>query len=123
MAEITRCRHEETQAEAELPTDALAAWIAHGWEPISDSRTVESAEAERVTAENTAAAHVQDVVEAITAQKLTVAEVLEEVGDDPAAAAAALQVEQSTENPRSTLVARLNQITNPAGDAGTPKEN
>lgn len=119
MAELTRCKHPETGGVAELPTDSLAAWKAHGWEPISGSRTLEAAEAERVTAENLAAAEVDAVVETITAEHLTVDEVLAEVGDDPATAAAALQVEQSHESPRSTLVARLIQI---AGDAGNQKE-
>ena len=55
MSEITRCRNAEINAEAELPTDALHAWRARGWEPISDSRTVEAADLERVDAENAAA--------------------------------------------------------------------
>lgn len=123
MAEQTRCRHNETGAEAELPTEALAAWQAHGWEPISDSRSYEAAEAERVQVETAAAAHVAEVVAVLTTGRLTVDKVLEQVGEDPNAAVAALQVEQSHENPRTTLVARLNQIINPAGDAGTTKEN
>ena len=55
MSEVTRCRNAEINAEAELPTDALHAWRARGWEPISDSRTVEAADLERVDAENAAA--------------------------------------------------------------------
>lgn len=122
MAGVTRCRNEGINAEAELPTDALAAWQARGWEPIGEDRTIQEAEAERVAADNAAAARVEAVVETLTAEKLTVDEVIAAVGDDAAAAAAALQVEQSHENPRSTLVARLSQIINPAGDAGNTKE-
>lgn len=120
MAEQTRCKHNVTGAEAELPTESLGAWQAHGWEPISDSRTFEDAEAERVDAENQSAARVRAVVNTLTVDHPTVEKVLEQVGDDPATAEAALQVEQSHENPRSTLVARLNQI---AGDVGNTKES
>ena len=124
MPGVTRCRHAEIGAESEIPTDALAAFVARGWEPIGESRSVEDANQERVDAENAAAWHVADVVEILTSDEhLTVAETLAEVGDDPEAATVALQVEQSHENPRTTLVARLNQITNPAGDAGPSKEH
>jgi hypothetical protein len=124
MAELTRCRHNETGAEAELPTEALGAWHAHGWDPISDSRSFEAADVERVQAEEAAAAHIQGVIETLSSTKRpNIDAVLEEVAEDPAAAAAAMQIEQARENPRTTLVDRLNQIINPAGDAGTQKEN
>jgi len=55
MPGVTRCKHDEIGAEAELPTDALDAWKARGWEPISDSRSRHAAEVERVDAENAAA--------------------------------------------------------------------
>ena len=55
MADVTRCRNAEINAEAELPTDALHAWKARGWEPVTDSRSMEAAEVERVEAENAAA--------------------------------------------------------------------
>ena len=123
MPGVTRCKHAEIGAEAELPTDALVAWQARGWEPISGSRSVEAAELERIDAENAAAAHVEAVVEVLTADKRpTIETVLDEVGDDIDAAAAVLAVEQANESPRTTLVARLNQIINPAGDAGNTKE-
>lgn len=51
----TRCRNETIGAEVELPTDALVAYMARGWDPISESRTIEQADAERVAAENAAA--------------------------------------------------------------------
>ena len=123
MAEVTRCRHDEIGAESELPTDVLGYWVARGWEPISKSRPSEVAEQERIDAENVAIARVDAVVEVLATEHLTVTETLDAVEDDPDAAAAALVVEQSTENPRTTLVARLNQITKPAGDAGNTKES
>jgi len=55
MADLTRCRNTTIDAEAELPTDALRAWKARGWEPITESRSESAAEAERVDAENAAA--------------------------------------------------------------------
>lgn len=55
MPGVTRCTHAETGGEAELPTDALAAYVARGWEPVGESRTIEAADAERVTRENAAA--------------------------------------------------------------------
>ncbi len=124
MPGVTLCRHAELGVEVNQPTDALAAFVARGWEPIGESRSEEDANQERVDAENAAALHVADVVEILTSDEhLTVAETLAEVGDDPETASAALAVEQSHENPRTTLVARLNQITNPAGDAGTTERN
>lgn len=125
MPGVTRCRHAETGGEAELPTDALKAWQAHGWEPITGvSRSIEDADAERVDAANAAAVRVDAIVETLSTDKhLTVDQVLEQVGTDTAAATAALQIEQANESPRTTLVARLNQIINPAGDAGNTKEN
>lgn len=115
--ELTRCRNVEIDAEHELPTASLDAWKARGWEPISDSRSFETAEIERIDRENAAALHVEAVVEVLTAEKRpTIDTVLDEVGDDVDAAAAVLAAEQAHENPRTTLVARLNQIINPAGD-------
>jgi len=55
MSEVTRCRNEAINAEAELPTEALVAFKARGWEPIGESRTRAEADAERVDAENAAA--------------------------------------------------------------------
>jgi hypothetical protein len=55
MADVTRCRHAEIDGEAELPTASLVAWQARGWEPISESRSPEAAEDERIDAENAAA--------------------------------------------------------------------
>jgi len=122
MPGLTRCRHPELGTEAELPTDALGAWAARGWEPITESRSLETADVERIQAEEAAAAHVQAVIKAVSAAKRpNVDQVLDEVAGEPAAAAAALAAEQSHESPRSTLVARLNQIVNPAGTAGTPE--
>lgn len=121
--DVTRCKHAETGHEAELPTAALVAFKARGWEPISNSRTEQDAEQERIDAENAAALHVEAVLEVLTADKRpTVDAVLDEVGDDADAASAALAVEETHESPRTTLVARLNQIIDNAGDAGTTKE-
>lgn len=55
MADVTRCKHPEIDAEAELPTESLAFWKARGWEPVTDSRSMEAAEVERIDAENAAA--------------------------------------------------------------------
>lgn len=124
MPGVTRCEHPETGGVAELPTDALAAFVARGWEPVSESRSTEAAETERIDRENAASLHVEAVVEAASAEKRpTIETVLDEVGDDVDAAAAVLAVEQANESPRTTLVARLNQIINPAGDAGNTKES
>jgi hypothetical protein len=125
VADVTRCKHADTGHEAEIPTPALAAWQRLGWEPISDSRSLDEAEQERIDAENAAAERVQAVVEDLTAgdKRPTVAQVLEEVGDDPDAARAALDIEQADPNPRSTLVAGLTQIIDTAGDAGNHQED
>lgn len=125
MAEVTRCRNTDTGAEAELPTDALGAWVRLGWEPISDSRPLDEAEQERINAENEAAARAQAVVEDLTSgdKRPTVAQVLDEVGEDPDAARAALDVEEAHPSPRTTLVARLTQIIDTAGDAGNHQED
>lgn len=105
MPGVTRCHNPATGGDAELPTDSLAAWVGRGWEPAGESRSLEEAEAERAAAENAAAV----VKAAATDLPLTPAE---QDHPEPAAAAAAdLGVEQSQED------------TNPAGDAGTPKEN
>ena len=125
MAEVTRCRNTETGHEAELPTDALGAYVRLGWEAISESRSSDAAEQERIDRDNEAAARVQTVVaELTTAEKPpTIAEILDTVGDDPEAARAALDIEQGTDSPRTTLVARLTQIIDTAGDAGNHQED
>ena len=56
MPGVTFCRNAETGGEAELPTDALDAWGAHGWEPVTgESRSLQEAEAQKVDAANAAA--------------------------------------------------------------------
>lgn len=46
----------------------------------------------------------------------TVEFILNEVGDDPEKAKAALEAEQAEDKPRSTLVEKLEAIANPSGD-------
>lgn len=124
MADVTRCRHADTGHEAEIPTEALGAYARLGWEPITDSRSFDEAEQERIDADNEAAARLQSVVEELSADKRpTVEAVLEQVGDDPDAARAALDIEQGADRPRTTLVARLTQIIDTAGDAGNHQED
>ena len=57
MPGVTLCKHAELGVEVNQPTDALAAFVARGWEPIGVSRSVEDANQERVDAENAAALH------------------------------------------------------------------
>ena len=57
MPGVTLCKHAELGVEVNQPTDALAAFVARGWEPIGKSRSVEAANQERVDAENAAALH------------------------------------------------------------------
>jgi len=124
MAEVTRCRNAETGHEAELPTDVLGAYVRLGWEAISESRSSDAAEQERIDRDNEAAARLQTVVAELSADKPpTIAEILDTVGDDPEAARAALDIEQGTDSPRTTLVARLTQIIDTAGDAGNHQED
>lgn len=116
MPDLTRCEHPDTGGQAELPTEALPTWERLGWQPISDSRSPEQAELERIEADEEQAALIAGVVADLTADKpATVAEVLEQVGDDPEAAQVALDLELSRDNPRSTLVDGLTKI---AADGG-----
>jgi len=125
MAEVTRVRHNETGAEWEAPTDALRAWTALGWEPITgDSRTRDDADLERIQELEAQAAHITDVEVLVTApEPPTVAVVLEEVGDDPAAAQVALDAEQARPNPRTTLLAGLNKIIDAAAGGQNEEDN
>lgn len=82
---FVRCRHKGVEGEAVLPVSALH--IMTGWEPV-------------------------DATEVVPVEGATVAQVLAEVGDDPVKAAAALEAEQASPNPRSTLVERLSRIQN-----------
>lgn len=118
--QYTRCRHNETGHEAEIPTEALDAWSRLGWESIGDSRSQNEAEQERIDAENASADLQVEVAEELAAPKPPkVSEVLAQVGDDPEAAQAALDAEQARENPRTTLVDGLQKII----DAATGGEN
>jgi hypothetical protein len=85
MAEFVRARHPDVEGEALLPTTAFR--HMPGWEPVD------------------ANAHVA------TAADGTVAQVLDQVGNDPVRAAAALEAEQAGKN-RTTLVERLSEIAN-----------
>lgn len=98
MPGVTRCRNAETGGEAELPTDALKAWQAHGWEPVSgESRSLEEAEAQRVDAENAAA-----------------------LADAPQVPAETVAAATPPSSPGSPPVTRPTGTT--AGDAGTIQE-
>lgn len=81
---FVRARHPQVDAEALLPVSALALHARAGWEPV-------------------------EVAEVVDTDR-TVPQVLAEVGDDPVKAAAALEVEQASDSPRSTLVERLTRI-------------
>jgi hypothetical protein len=109
-AEFTLCRHAETGQEAELPTEALAGWQKLGWEAVSESRTLSDAHDQAVAAD----VAVEEL--AVEVPDLTVKQVLDEVGDDPEKAAAALEAEQGRTKPRASLVARLKKIVAAAGD-------
>ena len=114
----TRCKHDVTGHEAELPTDVAGTWQRLGWQPISEPRTEADADAERAAEAVADAERVAEVTQAVAADKPPVIDdVLELVSDDPAAAQVALDAELARPKPRTTLVDRLTHIT--AGDAGT----
>lgn len=96
MPGVTRCTHPETGGVAELPTDALAAYVGRGWVPEGESRSIEAAEVERVNAENDAAALVEPPP--------------------------AIPVEQSHEDLPAAPVA-WQSSTEPTGTVGAEKEN
>lgn len=92
--QVTRCQHKETGHVAELPTDALAFYLARGWEPVTGSRSRSEAEAEAQAAE------------AAAAEK---------------AAREARAVPPRSIRPR-TATTEARQPTDTAGDAGPSKE-
>lgn len=119
--QVTFCRHNETGQETNIATDALPGWQKLGWEPIGESHSLEElqtaaveAEIARTAAQSEAEAVAEDV------EDHTIKEVLDEVGDDPVKAQAALDAENATEKPRKTLVAALTKVaeTAPDPDAG-----
>lgn len=57
-----------------------------------------------------------------TGKPPTIDEVLAEVGDDQALAAAALEAEQAREKPRSTLVEKLQAVIDTPPDSSDPGE-
>lgn len=115
---ITRARHDVTGAEAEFPSEVAGAWQRLGWQPISEPRSLQEAEQERIDEAAAHAARVAEVADLVAADKPPVIdEILTKVGGDPDAAAVALAAEQARANPRTTLVDRLTQITPTAGDA------
>lgn len=52
----------------------------------------------------------------------TISAVLEQVGDDKALAAAALDAEQARETPRSTMIAKLQAVIDTPDDSSNPGE-
>ena len=64
-----------------------------------------------------------EATETPAVDELTVDQVLDEVGDDPAKAAAALAAEQGREHPRSTLVDALTRTTHPESATDGARED
>lgn len=98
-----RIYHPETQQSAEVDEDAFRlVYQVRGW---VDASTVVP----------------DDAPEAIAAHatSLTVSDALDEVGDDPVLAAAALETERAGRN-RKTLVSALEQIVQ-QGDTSNPE--
>lgn len=114
---FVRVHNETTGGYAEVSADAVDHWKRLGWQPVSEPRDYQAALAEQATREDEAADAVAEVAE-VTPQE-TVAEVLDRVGDDPDLARAALDAEQASDKPRSTLVDRLTKI---AADSGQSEE-
>lgn len=115
--QVTRCQHNETGAFANIPTDALPGWQKLGWDPVDESRSLEEMRTAEVRAETEQAA-AESAADALAGEvdDHTVKEVLDEVGDDPVKAQAALDAEQGTEKPRKSLIAALNKVLEAAPD-------
>jgi hypothetical protein len=117
--EWTRVRHPDTGGEAIVPVESLPLHEPRGWEPFGEEADdpavlLIQADTERADAAEAAAAQAEQAAE--STEGGTVAEVLAAVGDDPTAARAALDAEQAKDHPRSTLVARLEQIADSDAD-------
>lgn len=115
--QVTRCQHNETGQVTDIPTDALEGWQKLGWQPIGESHSLEELHTAAVHAEQAqavaevAAEHIAEDVE-----DHTIKEVLDEVGDDPVKAQAALEAEEAAEKPRKTLLAALTKVLEAAPD-------
>lgn len=121
----TRARHPETGGEAIIPVESIPTQAARGWEaygePSGDRMTL-VVQRDTEAAEAAKAAEVR-VVEAatVTEEGAKVAEVLTAVGDDPAAAQAALDAEMAKPKAeqRKTLLPKLQEIINRPDTATT----
>lgn len=119
--QVTRCQHKETGQFADIPTEALPGWEKLGWDPLGPSQSLAEIHDAKVTAENAQAA--TEAAADVLADEVpdhTVKEIVDEVGDDPVKAQAALEAEQATDAPRKTLVAALTKVleATPDPDAG-----
>lgn len=108
MSLFVRVVNEATGGDAEVPEESVAHWQRLGWEPVSDARSRAQADVEQAAREDEAAEAAQAV--AADVQVATVPQILNEVGDDPALAAAALEAENQRDKPRVTLTDRLATI-------------
>lgn len=111
MTEFVRIRHPETGGESDVPAGSLDAWTAREWEVISEPRSYSRMQDEEtIRAQEQAAGVAAARSEAEEKAGDTIPQILKRVGDDPAAAAEALRVENERAQPRVTLVAELERI-------------
>lgn len=120
MTSWTRARHSEA-GEAIVPVDALPHMPY--WEPFGEPAANQQdllVQIDQERADDEEAAELRAAKAAETVKDGTVADVVEVVDGDPAAAAAALAAEQQKDQPRTTLVNQLEEIVrDPAEDTAT----
>lgn len=121
----TRVRHPETGGEAIMPVDAFPAQAARGWEPYgepaADRMTLVIQQDTEAAAEAKAAeAHVAEAAQ-VTEGGAPKDDVLATVGEDPAAALAALAAESAKppKDQRKTLISALEKIATGPDSATT----
>lgn len=120
-----RVRHTETGGEAIMPVEALTAQRARGWEPFgepADDRMtlVVQQDVEAAEAAKAAQVHVEEAALAVE-DGVRKDDVLATVGDDPAAAQAALDAERAKprRDQRVSLIAALEKIATGPDSATT----